>query len=320
MLSDSSVSSILDIKELVDQTAVDVAWKQWTSLGAGAASTTSEPARSVVDPEALVLLSLSLLESERRLADFLAWWAEVGAKLLSVQRYKTQLRQFPERIRDDCAGFARLAIDAGDLRWRPYASEQKPSWATRGRKGGDVPHVRGSTGLLVRLRAGFGVNAKADALAFLIGSGEDAFTTQQVATAIGYGKTTVHVALQDMVLARLIHQSPGQPATYRVQRQPWSELLELASPDATGTAEWRYWLQVHSFLAQSHDFLSRPESSDLSEYVVSSKLRDLVAAHRSTFSMIRLPLPDAEDYRGAEYIGCFLRIVQLLNGWCASNV
>ena len=64
---------------LARQAAVRVAWAQWSSLGAPTADASS--ATSIIDPEALVLVSLAMLDEERRLADMLAWWARVGSRL-----------------------------------------------------------------------------------------------------------------------------------------------------------------------------------------------------------------------------------------------
>ena len=71
--------------------------------------------RAVVDPEALVLASLVLLDQERRLGD-----------LLSVQRMKNLTADYPEPVRAPLAHrvawFATVARDVGkDLRWRSLA-------------------------------------------------------------------------------------------------------------------------------------------------------------------------------------------------------
>lgn len=80
------------IRHAIEEACIGAAWRQWTVLGAGMALTTEGRASSIIDPEALLLLSLAMESVERRLADMVAWWVEVGSKLLSVQRTKTLLQ------------------------------------------------------------------------------------------------------------------------------------------------------------------------------------------------------------------------------------
>ena len=74
--------------------AIDAAWRQWTALGASGG--TPEVGGTTIDPEALVVATAQLVEHERRLGDFLLWWAGVGATLLSTQRTWSLLKTMPE--------------------------------------------------------------------------------------------------------------------------------------------------------------------------------------------------------------------------------
>ena len=88
-----------------------VVWQQWQAVGAMVSGT--RRAKGIVDPEALILLSLGLRDHERRLWDMLAWWAAVGANLLSVQRMKNLAVNYPKPINLRLAEFARLAHEMG---------------------------------------------------------------------------------------------------------------------------------------------------------------------------------------------------------------
>jgi len=70
-------ATVAEIASLAREGATDAAWTQWAALGAPVSS--AVPARSVIDPEALLLLSASLRGSERRLDDVMAWWAAAGS-------------------------------------------------------------------------------------------------------------------------------------------------------------------------------------------------------------------------------------------------
>src|SRR3989304_4283500 len=103
------------LEEHVERT-INGAWLTRRSLGSQVSATGR--ARYMVDPEALVLISLALKDHERRLRDVLASWAASDAGGLSVQRMKNLAGKFPGRVKVRLAEFALLALeDGGDHRW-----------------------------------------------------------------------------------------------------------------------------------------------------------------------------------------------------------
>ena len=66
--------------------AVRAAWRQWSAIFTLAVD--EQRARAIVDPEALVIVSIGLRRYEPRLWRACRAWARVGARLLSVQRTK----------------------------------------------------------------------------------------------------------------------------------------------------------------------------------------------------------------------------------------
>src|SRR5215207_212301 len=148
------------------EAAADALWRLWAALGAPLAGGGLEP-RSVIDPEATLRLSLSIRDYERRLDDVLAWWAEAGAHLTSVQRLTTLARRFPPAAQAGLGAFAAAALAAGDTRWTRQAAGATEPLESRGKRGRE-PRLTGVPPLVLRLRAAFGVGVRADALAVLI--------------------------------------------------------------------------------------------------------------------------------------------------------
>src|SRR3990172_1251741 len=109
-MSDAIDSTLLD--EIVERT-INGAWLQWRSLGSQVNATGR--ARYMVDPEALILISLALRDHERRLGDVLASWAASDAGGLSVQRMNNLAGKFPGRVKDRLAEFALLALEDGGI-------------------------------------------------------------------------------------------------------------------------------------------------------------------------------------------------------------
>lgn len=287
-----------------------VLWRQWGTLGA---STGSDPARSLIDPEALVLASLVFQEEERRLSDILRWWARTGAPLLSVTRTRSLARRFPGTIRERLGAFAAMAVHEGqDFRWRPFVLPSgRPEG--RGRKSlGAQPRFTPPPALLLRLRLGFGVTVKADLLAMLLGSSGGWLSIREIAASLGYTPQSIRRATDDLVVARLLQATGQTPTGYRVDPKRWAGLLG-------GPAKlppWRRWTPAFAFVAALSEWMQKGAGSVVSsDYVLSSQLRDIVEGHQDALVQNRLSVPRPEDYPGEAYLAAFRNTLAVLETW-----
>src|SRR5690606_12973231 len=106
----------LELNNLREST-INAVWRQWHALGATAVIKT--PARAVVDPEALVWMSLTLSKYEPRLTDLVASWTLLNSDLLSVQRINNLAAHFPDATHQHVIALARLLYEQGkDHRWK----------------------------------------------------------------------------------------------------------------------------------------------------------------------------------------------------------
>ncbi len=325
-----SNATVHEIGERVREAGTRAAWRQWARLGASALQGEDRDAQAIIDPEALVLLSLYLEPAERRLRDFVYWWAHVGSELMSVQRTKTLLKRFPPKTETQLGAFARWAVEAGDRRWRRYASDEPEAdeergVASRSGKGADRPRLSASPALVLRLRAGFGVSAKADVLAYLLGIRERAASVQETADATAYSRATVGGVLGDMARAGFIRETGDRSARYFAPVRPWAQLLGFdGRPDgADGATEdrspvWRYWSGVFAFLAQTDRWARSAE--DQSDYLRSSRARDTYIRYQPAFEKNRIDLPRPEAYRGAAYLEGFEETVDALVRWIPEHL
>ena len=271
-MSNESLHSPVEIGRRARRAAVDAAWRQWTALGASGGGT--EPGETTIDPEALVLASAQLVEHERRLGDFLLWWVGVGATLLSVHRTRSLLKVTP-RAADALAPFATSAVKAGDRRWKGLAGSQ--GLDARPGKGAEQARLTDPTALVLRLRAAFGVSAKADVVAVLLGL-ERAATVREVAEATGYTTVAVRGALGEVALAGFAETTGETPAAYQaIRREAWAGLLSSEPP------AWGYWDERYAALLDVVAWGARAEAGGWSEYVVASKARDLSERHARAF-------------------------------------
>jgi hypothetical protein len=314
--------AIRRIREQVLRTGTAVAWAQWSAV-----TTMAVPAgvraRAMVDPEALVLLSLMVRGREKRLDDLVLGWARGASTLLSVQRITSLAEGFPPGVREGLADFARAAADAGNRRWRPHAAEgAEPAPARRGKPVG-APRLADAPALMLRLRAGFGVGTKADLLAFLLALRGSEASVSAMAGATGYSGRALRTAAEEMVLAGFVKRGEGAPVAYYADHKAWAGPLQLRPLSTVRGPEvptWRYWAAVFAFLADVAAWAAEAEADGWSSYVASSRARDLVEDHARPLRAAKLRLPDPHSPGGAAFLEDMERGMQHVHAWCLEQL
>ncbi len=316
-----SEKAIRETGRLAKATAVALCWRHWLTLGAPAVPDARGSSGSMVDPEALILLSLRVSDEERRLRDLVAWWARTGSRLTSVQRMSTLAAGFPEAAPPNGhRTFAYLAAEGGDRRWKRSAGDA-PAWQVRTTKGSERLSLADPGALWLRLRAGLGVGAKADIVAYLLGRQGAWASAKSIAFATGYSTVAVRDAVGDMVLARLIQEMDGRPSEYRAPTTPWAALLGFAEDRAgpqggAGIPIWSYWAQVSAFLADAMAWSDGWESgAGPSIRVWASRARDVMEAHEPALRLNRINVPRPDDFRGTELVEGLLHTVRGVSDW-----
>lgn len=311
---------VRSIGERARRTGVEVAWAQWGALTSTAVPEGGRRPRSIVDPEALVLLSLALRDRGRRLDDLVFGLARRHSALLSVQRMTSLAEAFPLTTRDALGEFA---AEAGDRRWRAHAGtvpEERP--APRDRLPGTLRLTVGPA-LLLRLRAGFGVGAKADLLAFLLGLRGASASVSLMAAATAYSGRAMRTAAEEMAQAGFVERLDTAPVTYVADHAAWAGVLRLFRLNAQRTPDvpqWRYWSVVFAFLAEVDCWAREAEEEGWSEYVASSRARDLVADHSRPLHLAGLRLPDPAVPSGAAFLDDLAAGMDRVHAWCLKHL
>ncbi|MGH7427711.1 MAG: hypothetical protein ACREJ4_05055 [Candidatus Methylomirabilaceae bacterium] len=280
------------------EAAARAAWTQWGAIFTLPAS--RRPARSIVDPEALLLGSFALSDHEPRLAGVVRLWARYESRLLSVQRAKNLASRFPSAVRQRLGEFARVAMtDGGDLRWRSVAGRSAGSTANH-RDRQATPVLEGGPPLMLRLRLGMGVGIKPDVIAHLIGIAGGRAPVQLIARATAYHGRAVRRALEELAAAGFVESRPTVPVSYRVDARKWAELLAI---DPDEPPPWRSWAALYSFVAALDEW-SRTLPAD-SDFVLASEARGILLAHGPALDGA-VQLPMLERYRGEALLDPFV--------------
>jgi DNA-binding transcriptional ArsR family regulator len=268
---------------------LEAAWAQWRGIGRWAAD--GRAARSIVDPEALVLGSLWLESAERRLWRLLRVWARVGARWLSVQRLRNLASAYPESVTERLGAFAWECFNRGsDPRWKAMGKGSKPDAVRKGSELESSPEFHSPAALMLRLRVGLGVGVKADVLAFLLGRASGKHTIGEITVAVGYHRRAVQRAVDELVAAGFLAALATAPASYRAPLQGWGALLDFGQ----NPPPWWYWNHLYAFGAALD--MAATDTAGKSLYLQSSRGRDVVEQHRAGLSLNAIaaaPVPAA---------------------------
>lgn len=311
----------------IDEATIQACWRQWRAVTGQGLAVGSHPAKSIIDPEALVLTSLAMRHEEPRLRDLLLWWAEDGARLLSVQRFRSVARHFPDSaLRSGVSWFASRALEAKDGRWKSLVTEDDTDEPVRRGKGPETLKLLEPATVMFQLRAGFGVGVKADLLAYLLGASsapaamETWASASTIAAAIGYSRSSVDRVANDMVLARFIEASADHPALYSIEPESWARVLRLRDPfmawDSAGSEDdslhvprWRFWAQVFAFLVTVTEWTREGAQRRVAPVVLASRARDLVETNWRFLAGNGLDIPDGRALPGERYLAAFHGLV-----------
>jgi len=173
------------------------AWIQWIALGVDAVG---EPDDAVVDPEALIALTAELGDADARLRDVSTDWCVAYGRYVNGARLKQVVREL--RTPSEAIGeYVATVAASGGPAW-PMATEPRHRYATRGKARLDSARTRPR--LRIRLRAGFGVNARADVLAALLAAPRDGLSVADLARKTRFTKPSTAFAVDALVLAGLL--------------------------------------------------------------------------------------------------------------------
>jgi hypothetical protein len=324
------MSALIDnLAEAAGGAVVDACWRQWRDLqNTGRPVSDAQPLQSIIDPDGLVLASLALRHKERRLQDALQWWIETGVRLNSVQRTRTVLRAFPERVSREFGWYSRLAAQAGDPRWAKWATSHDEGEVPRPGKVFERLQLIEPSTLMVRLRAGFGVGAKADLLTFLIGAhrsldSKDIWVPANlIAEFTSYSKTSVRRAIAEMVLARLVEESADSAPMYGIDLVAWTNFLSQdALPGrARELPAWRFWSHVYAFLVAAHDWSMDQSIRTAAPVAQASAARDIHDRFGKVLVWMRLSPPDDHGHPGHRFLEVFEHTVRQACAWTRSRL
>lgn len=224
-------------------------WSQWTELGV--AGTIRNHQLVLLDPEALILLTAALADLDPRLRDESLDWCIRFGETISISRLRNLMRAGV----GDAASFDAYATEvnrAGRLKWP--VSKKLVSRRAKGRGKfvasgkSQAPDLLRPALLRLRLRAIFGVGARADVLTELLLSSRK--SASELAK-IGYSKRRVASTLDDLTRGGLLSRTE-HGNTHRFELREPEHLETLVGTLPPYRAHWgdcfRVLLELHALV------------------------------------------------------------------------
>ncbi len=316
---------------------LDGLWRQWTLLGVAgqAASSRRAATAKAIDPEALLLVTLSLGRWDARLFDEALDWVLRNGPILNIQRLSNLQKRYRFACEPQLAAVATLMAERNATRhWKGLAqlpaSEQPLSQTSlfltaeglplpTGAQGID-PHfaewglrrpplvLRGYSApfnpqrpenLLLRLRSLFGVNVRAEILCVLADG--DWTHPSRVARLTSYAQKSVQDAMVDLANSATVDiRKEGRTKQYALRQACWEPLLGTFGREG---APWFPWAPLFSGLEKIWlDLASAKPATPLAE---SSALRQCMKRQGPMLEEAELPVSPAERFIGEAYTAVF---------------
>lgn len=332
--------SLADFKSLVLDRLLALLWRQWSALGVPGHGPVEE--RRVIDPESLLLLSLTVARYDARLFDEILDWLVVNGAFLNVQRLTALERRFDFQCKAQLSAVSELIGNKSKnpLKWGrlsaayslenpeplfflkngkplPVPDEHAPEFSAHGLMRGPVTlrghaqpfPAKGTPSLLLRLRALLGVNTRCELLCLLASEHES--HPSEIARQTGYFPRTVQNALAEMAHSGVVQvRSANREKKYRLQPGVLDPLLK---PEGI-PLRWFNWAPAFRALEMLWLGVIDPKRQEIDSLLLASELRRLSKEMRPLFAQAGSDsqLNDDSLYHGAEYAAVFMRDVTLI--------
>ena len=298
--------------QALSERLVDFAWGEWSQMGLLTHADVVSPWAQ--DPEALILLTLELGRYEPRLFDELLDWMSVTESLLSVRRMRAMCVDDTDRV-----------LLAGTLSWlsrqrhRPRpptppleplfysggpVESADPYFAAAGLLRPEIheshrsrqPDSRLPINLAFQLRRALGVGIRAEAIRVLLTMQVPWVTAMALSTVTAYSKRNVHDALANLTASGVVTAvTVNSEQRYSTDRKAWARLLNRPVAALPLHREWR---QLFGSLRRMLRWLARDADPGESEYLRSSRTRDLLEELQPELAFAGVPVEIAGPPEG----------------------
>ena len=317
-------------------------WGQWSALGVSGYARSDD--NRIIDPEALLLFSITMARQDPRLFDEILDWLDSNASRISLQRLTRMQKDYELGDATILAAIAsRLSERSEHLKWNsltqkiappneeakdlfpgiPSPRKLDPHFLKWGWKRSPIEHRRLShtprperpATFLFKLRSLFGRQSRAEIIAWLLSN--DAGHPAEIARQTGYFKRSVQAALNELEESGHIRSvRVGREKHFAIRHHEWRFLLTWSAASETEPVfpTWLHWPSLLQTLRKTNDLLANPSLTTMSlnmQAIEAKKAVDFAALAKMGFASNLSHIPANS---GADYLDIFLnQIRKLLN-------
>lgn len=325
--------SLIEFKQNILEGLLDLLWRQWSAIGVSGHSHAEE--LNVIDPEALLLLTLTVARYDARLFDEVLNWAEVNGDFLNVQRLQNLLKEPGFQAGAALSAVAEILGRKSSvaLKWKKLAlkySQEEASPLFFMKDGRPMPTPsdcdgifrrhgflrpailkrglaqpfpkEGMPALLLRLRALFGVTLRCEVLC-LLGSVNEIHPSL-IAKLIGLGPRSIQNVLAEMVRSGAVQvRSSAREKLYALAAEKLDNLLR-----PNGLTPWVNSVPLFRALEILWLGVSGPKRQGLDALMLSSEWRRLAKEMRPLLGDAGMGqlLRDDSSFTGEKYYEIFI--------------
>ena len=287
--------SLISFRTDFQSRLVDLLWRQWGALGVSG-SAPPYSGGSLLDPEALLLATLRWARADPRLFDEVFDWLVDRGDWINLQRLSRIRQDHDDKDDSVLAALAEhLAQQSSNHKWKSLIrgtrrNEPSPLFWKEGHFGDSDPiflnwgwnrpsvHHRGLGGdprmdnpcnLILRLRALFGRQSRAEVMAWLLT--HETGHPAAIARDVAYFTRSVQLTLNELERSGLVRSHRrGREKYFSLDRRQWTFLRE---DEITEWPRWIGWPRLFKLLADASDILSDESFMDASDQAQSIELR-----------------------------------------------
>jgi hypothetical protein len=327
-----------DLRDRSRQRLLDFTWRQWAQAGVAANITGFD--RWAIDPEALILFTITVARRDPRLFDEVLDWMAVNRQLLSFQRLRNLSKRFPAG--PELAGAVMAwTEDQGVSAVRGPASDQaretemRPVFGrdivsfigepdrvftrfgyvrpavVRSRKSRDPdPKILANFAFLLRYL--FGAGSRSEVMRVLLTFTYGSLDAARISDESGFAKRNVNETLSGLVSSRVVKARRSMnERVFMAYRDKWAELLEIG-PSAKSMPAFVSWVHLLPAFAEIIEWLDRAVEAEYSDYMISSSARDLMARITPDLEAAGLEIESRNAGHGAAYLPAFVDMIDSL--------
>lgn len=200
--------------------AAALAWGAWVELGVSGWTTTHRD--WAIDPEPLIVFTAWLGHRDARLLDEATDWCIHNWRFVSKTRLKNLVRSEPQRVRDEFGVFAATVGANSAAAWPGSTKPRRYSPTQRSTS----PNLDRASIVWLRLRATFGLGARAEVLRYFLAQGNVSAGVATIAADANYTKRNVASECDALAQAGVLRvRAVGNRHDYSLARRHEVEAL-----------------------------------------------------------------------------------------------